>query len=190
MTRGKLTIFTGPMFAGKTTALLHERAANEGQETQFVFTPDIDKRYEKEEVAIHSHNHERYPATALSTSEPEFAHLVEIKLGRKTAVYLDEVQFYPSAQFVDQINRLLMEGVDIYLAGLDYDAFQKPFGPILSLKERADRYELITGTCDNCGEPSLYSYRKGNNHERVLVGSVDAYGACCGDCWMLLSQPE
>ena len=89
MSHGTLTLYTGPMFAGKTSALVRDilyQTYFSGPRSRHVgvFRPVFDSRFA--DPGIVSHEGTRVDACALSSVEPLF--------DGWDSIFLDEVQFF------------------------------------------------------------------------------------------------
>ena len=68
-------------------------------------------------------------------------------------------------------------------AGLDLDAWAKPFGPMPQLLAIADRVEKFTANCFQCGQDARFTQKIGGSAGRIEVGADELYEARCGACW-------
>lgn len=150
MPRGHLTVHTGPMFSGKTTALLTHAAR---YDTVAAFIPAVDDRYE--EGAITSHAGSRLEATVLPPENPEaILNAVEAE----TAVVVDEAQFFADT-LVAVLEELRRDGRAVLAAGLTRDFRAEPFPPMPRILARADIINHHTAQCDTCGRPASRTQR-------------------------------
>ncbi len=175
-----LTLIGGPMFSGKTTWLLdHVKELPSGSFQ--LFKPNIDVRYGDDELV--THNGERLPARNLSTKKPIFPKLgPEIK-----TLLIDELNFFQAETLLPALREQEAAGRQIVAAGLLYDFMKQPFGATLPLSKVADHFEQLFARCDRCGKPAEHSYRKTQETDQVVLGAKDKYGACCSECWTVLS---
>jgi thymidine kinase len=170
-------VFGGPMFAGKTTALLNEAA--QLPEGSFLFLkPSLDDRYLKD--AVVSHDGQKIPAEVISATEPAFP---QIDQQKTKTVFIDELNFFQYETLWPQIQKLLDQGTNVIAGGLLYDFLHQPFGATLPLSKKANQFVELFARCDNCGKPATHSYRKVGGSDQVLVGAKESYGASCQDCW-------
>ena len=165
-----LTVYCGPMFAGKSTALL--KAWHEAPETgRILLKPAMDTRYGKNSVSTH----DGFSIPALPvTAMPE--------IGDKTHVFLDEVQFMEDPWFSDDIHErvyeLLRKGISVFAAGLDMDARGVPFAATAGLLAMADTVVKLTARCHVCEQPaSMTSLR--SPADRVQLGGSELYFPTC-----------
>lgn len=178
-----LAIHFGPMFSGKTTALIRAYKKCLRQNDSVVcFKPKLDTRYSDSGEVV-SHNHSRIPAIFVDESNP--SDLLE-KVNGETTILIDEVQFF-DASIIQTIEALLLQNIKVVVAGLDLDYHRQPFGPTLALvaiaKANGGNVTQHFARCDGCSGKAPYSYRKRDQQGQVLVGGAELYGACCEQCY-------
>ena len=167
-----LEILVGPMFAGKSSALLSTIRRYEALGWNvFVLTHTADARY-SETPTIASHDRQTRPAHPCAALMPLLDHreYAESKL-----VVVEEGQFFPDlVEFVKKV-------VDTHkkhcvVVGLDGDAKRRPFGEMLALIPLADKVEKLTAMCKRCGDgtPALFSAAIS-----VEAATAAAAGAVC-----------
>lgn len=172
---GKLTVITGPMFAGKSSHLMMEaRLIN-----AVLFKPSFDNRYSECEVV--SHDGEKMPAYSFSSMRD----IAEV--GETTRPYcFDEVQFLDGdrydGDFVQDVKLLLEHGIEVVVSGLDMCARGKPFPVMAQLLSMADSVAKLGAICTVCGTIASKSYRR-DDGEGVELGSDDLYEARCNRHW-------
>ena len=176
-----IKIFGGPMFAGKTTALL-DHVGGLAPGSFLVVKPSMDIRYGKDVVA--SHDGQKIQAVNVSAKAPRLNG--ELKHGIRTVV-IDELNFFDVKGVQRLIQDLVDKDRDVVGAGLLYDFMKQPFGATLPVSQIADEFVELFATCDNCGADANHSYRKVAASDQVLVGASESYGACCESCWESLN---
>ena len=77
----------------------------------------------------------------------------------------------------------ITRSLEVYVAGLDLDAWARPFGPMPNLLAFADRVEKFTANCFQCGQDARLTQKIGGSGGRIEVGADDLYEARCVDCW-------
>ena len=172
---GKLTVITGPMFAGKSSELMVKAE----RMNAVVFKPKFDNRYSEDEIV--SHDGECMPAHPFRS----FRDIAQV--GETERPYcFDEVQFLDEdrydGDFVEDVRTLLRHGIDIVVSGLDMCAKGKPFGVMAQLLAMADEVEKIGAMCAVCGSFATKSFRKGEG-DTVELGAGDLYEARCNRHW-------
>lgn len=104
-------------------------------------------------------------------------------LDRRTAVVgIDEANFFGPA-LVPVATKLLVEGKQVIIAGLDTDYLGRPFAPVPELLLLSAFTRKLLAICTRCGAPANYSQRIVKSEELILVGAVDSYEARCQHCF-------
>ena len=194
---GILTAFVGPMFSGKTGALVefvyHKNLA--GIQTQ-VFKPQLDNR----------HNHtktisSRTGGTTKAKAVKNPSEIIE-HLNPKTAlVAIDEIQFF-NQSIVEVIKKLLAKKIDVAFSGLPSDFRGEPFGAVPVLLALSDKIVSLTAICTHmvgnkvCGQTATKTQRliKGQpasyDSPIILVGDSESYTARCPKHHIIPNRPK
>jgi thymidine kinase len=179
-----LDIYTGPMFAGKSSAVLGilRRHKFIGIKTLCI-TSSLDTRYADNSIVTHAG--ERYPATAVGhlmplLQTPEFA--------AATHIIIEEAQFF------QDLKRFALCAANIkkkhvICVGLDGDSVAEPFGQLLELVPHCNIIHKFRALCSKCrnGTEAIYTCRKSGvpeQTEQICVGGADQYEALCRDHYM------
>jgi thymidine kinase len=171
-----LELLVGPMFAGKSSHLLSIiRKYKSIQYPILILTSKLDTRYQ--ENAIHSHNHESFPALAVS----------ELKSVWQQKEYTDaKILIIEESQFFNDLVSFVLQAVETHMkhvivVGLDGDSERRPFGQILRLVPYCDKITKITSFCSKCGDgtPALFTHRKTNEQSVISVGTSVQYEPLC-----------
>ena len=162
---GRIEVICGSMFSGKTEELIN-RIKKSGK-TYKVFKPETDTRNKKNK--IESHNKVEIEATTIKN----ISDILKIKT-KYEIIGIDEAQFF-SDQIIEVCNLLANQGIRVIIAGLDMDYSGKPFGPMPFLMAIAEQVTKLHAICDETGEPALYSYRKIENSETIMIGEKKEY---------------
>jgi thymidine kinase len=180
-----LEIVMGPMFAGKSTAILSRvrRARTLGWNC-FLVTCVIDTRYDSSGASIMTHDKEGVSAIGVTKLE-EVKEMPEYKQAK--LVVVEEGQFFP-----DLLN-FVKEAVDkekkeVVVVGLDGDSDRKPFGDLLQLIPLADKVHKLTSLCKRCGDGTAAIFSalvKGEKQGQVCVGGADMYEPMCRKHYLL-----
>lgn len=176
---GRLSVFCGPMFAGKSTALLRavrEAETLDGEAACLLLKPAMDGRHGNDRVGTHDGE---LRAAMPVTQMPDLASGVR-------HVFLDEVQFMEPPWFAEGLGEavedLLRRGVNVTAAGLDMDAWGAPFQAVATLLAMADSVVKLTARCEVCGAPANMSrLHRDDAGGRVLLGGKDSYSPVCRD---------
>ena len=151
-----LELILGPMFSGKTTALLTRRVGR-----TLIINHSFDTRGEGVKT------HDGVEAAAMKCSALP-------SVSGYDTVLIDEAQFFESLEGVEDL------APTVVVAGLSGDFRRKPFGKILELIPKADKVTFLTALCD-CGEPAPFTKRISG--EECLVSVESVYKPKCGVCF-------
>ena len=176
-----LEIIIGPMFAGKSSALLarirRQRAIGK---KVIVITSSLDKRYSVE-PSLTSHDMESVAAIAVDELLPclQRSDLLEADL-----IIIEEAQFFRDLlTFVEQA---LLQHKNLVVCGLDGDTAAKPFGQILNCIPLADSVVKMTALCELCGDgtPAIFTALRNEGSSdsdtaQIKVGASETYIPLC-----------
>ena len=194
-----ITVYTGPMFSGKTQALMARlQSKQRAHKNVLVVKPALDDRYDSvDEIVVKQKTAQRFEKHASMAAHP--IKTVE-QLGaliRKIdpdIIGVDEAQFF-GHEFSVALDTIahksagslggtpIERNLEVYVAGLDLDAWARPFGPMPDLLAVADRVEKFTANCFQCGQDARFTQKIGGSAGRIEVGADDLYEARCGGCW-------
>lgn len=181
---GEIHVILGPMFAGKTTALLERVAQEEAKGMRVTLVKSCkDRRYSDDEIVSHDGASRR--CNAVATLKDLRRVLGDEQWHAVDVIAVDEAQFMPDlvefcAVAADE------ERKKIIVAGLNGDFERKRFGQVLDLLPHCDSVTKLTGVCAACeGRPALFSMRiaADDNAEQELVGGSDLYKPVCRLCY-------
>ncbi|MEK7544341.1 MAG: hypothetical protein AAB557_05710 [Patescibacteria group bacterium] len=183
ITKGKLTVIAGPMFAGKTTKLLTLFAvlSNLGFSV-LVFKAETKKINGMGHT--NSHDERPLPVIYVSMDQPEkILHYVGKDGIQK--VIIDAVHFFPKTQILSIVRTLLAQGIDVYINGVIFDYRKQEFGATRALINIADDFLELYAICVRCGSKAPYSERISGGTEQTVgtTGTKRAeYIAVCANC--------
>ena len=185
-----ITVYTGPMFSGKTQALMARlQTKQRAHKNVLVVKPALDDRYDsvdeivvKQKTAQRFEKHSSMAAYPIKSAEQLGALIKKID---PDVIGVDEAQFFDEhfSAALDAIAHRSERNVEVYVAGLDLDAWAKPFGPMPHLLAIADRVEKFTANCFQCGQDARFTQKIGGSAGLIEVGADDLYEARCGACW-------
>jgi thymidine kinase len=179
------------MFSGKSEELIRRLKRESYAEKKILAVkPRIDTRTENA-IAARSKNkvsgkfEPSFQFEAIPVAgQDEFEELVARE--KPDVLAIDEAQFFgdwlPSV--LDVI--IGMRFVDkVIIAGLDMDAWGRPFGPMPALLAMADDFRKETAVCFHCkSAPANMTYKVSRGSgEQVEVGDAGLYEARCRNCW-------
>ena len=170
---GGLEILCGPMYAGKSTELMHRlRRAQIGRQSIQVFKPSTDTRGNT--FKLSSHDKVEFEATPVANSQE----VLDRVFPETQVVGLDEAQFFDDG-IVQVAQTLADRGVRVIVAGLDTDYRAEPFGSMPALLAIAETVDKLTAVCMVCGGPATRTQRLSDSHDLVEIGAQGKYEARC-----------
>lgn len=166
----------GSMFSGKTEELIRRlRRAELAMQQVEIFKPHIDTRYADEEVVSHDQR-------SIGSTVVQNASEILVQLKDFDVVGIDEAQFFDD-KLPDVCDVLANNGIRVVVAGLDMDFNGRPFGPMPELLARAEFVTKVHAICMECGELAVYSHRKTEQEELVVLGETNNYEPLCRSCY-------
>ena len=209
---GELHVITGPMFAGKTSALLR-RVRDERARGRRVFVAKsaLDTRFgDARGTTLTTHDGKRCAGAFAVGDLLSLSVEAERALEASDVVAIDEAQFLANlAPFARRC--VERDGKTVYVAGLDGDFKREKFGDVLDLLPMCDTVTRLRGKCSMCGADSLFSLRttttststsantsantngggRGDDDDadtdvdaKVVVGGADKYAPACRQCYV------
>lgn len=174
---GRLILFTGCMFSGKTERLIAAlRDAERAGLPVAAFKHDADRRYSACDLI--SHSHQRHDAVSVADASRILA-----RVGPANIVAVDEGQFF-GTDLLDVCAELRRRGCRVLVAGLDHDCWGHPFRPMPELADIADETIHTTAICAVCRRPATRTYRRiPVQAGQSLIGGPEAYEPRCTRCF-------
>lgn len=178
---GSLEVYTGGMFAEKSTSLIRQgkRHLMAGRKVAFI-KPFIDGRYGHDAVA--THDGVKHYATTVSFDEftGEVEDFTDIpRVAMSDVICIDEVQFFPK-HMVTLIKKMVYTGKHVYVAGLDMDKNGIPFETVMLLMGIAEKVKKFHAVCRDCGGDAWVSVETEKKEGRVNIGND--YKPVCRSC--------
>ncbi len=171
------------MFAGKTALLIERlRFAVAAGRRVIAVKHALDARYASDCLA--THDGRRFPARAVDAPGA----LVRLADG-VDVVGVDEAQFF-GVGLVEVVERLRRRGRDVFVAGIDHDAWGQDFPPLPLLARAADEDVVRTVPCTRCGRPARFSERVTPVVGDDMVGGPADYHPRCAACFRPLPAPR
>ncbi len=181
---GSIEVICGSMFSGKTEELLRRlKRARIAQQKIEIFKPEIDKRYDEEEVVSHDRN------AITSTPVPASEHILLMVGADVDVVGIDEAQFFDS-NLPQVCNELANQGMRVIVAGLDMDFQGRPFGPMPYLMAIAEYVTKVHAICVRTGKLANYSHRICGSDATVELGEKDRYEPLSRSAYLAAREEE
>jgi len=185
---GYLEIIIGPMFSGKTSAMLRKLS----------FFADIGFK-----VLLINHSHDTRASNLdrnkmLSSHSSQFlgisgkleiikASNLNLEVDNYDVIGIDEVQFFEDIQKV--IDFVEIKNKRVYVCGLDGDFKREKIGDVFSLIPKCDKIEKLNAKCHECInkyknnfsliQDSPFTHRTIKNDSQILIGAQDSYESLC-----------
>ena len=181
-----LYLTLGPMFAGKTSALIKQYLDCSG--SKIIIDYNINNESNNFISVIKNHcdsELECIKAKTLNikptTQDPfildQTTSLIHDKFISSQNIFINEAQFFPDLyEFV-----IKNEHKNIYIYGLDGDFKREPIGQILSLIPLCDSVIKLKATCI-CGETALFTHRDSTESIQYLPHAK--YIPKCRGCYL------
>lgn len=183
-----ITVYTGPMFAEKTTQLISQyvKISNHPGNTVAMIKHDKDKiRYSPTFVKTHK---EDDPGVLATHTISNLSVAVEDLLENFTHVFIDEGQFFPD--LVPVCEKLANGHVDVYIALLSGTFQRLPWKPASDIFAVADEIHHLHALCFECGSKAPFTAKvtKGKlaleSSSEIDVGGAEKYRPLCRSCFM------
>jgi thymidine kinase len=187
-----LTVFTGPMFSGKTTSMLAEITRfSDVSETRhaLIINHSFDIRNIDHIISSHA---SMYKGLSSKIDVQSSNLLSQIDVTKYTIVGIDECNFFED--LVPMVSKWISQGKHIIASGLDGDYQMKKFGSISDLLPIADSFIKLKAICSCCltehqkngglvtpftTVPAPFTKRISSSSSVIEIGGADKYVAVC-----------
>lgn len=170
------TMYTGPMFSGKTSRMLAALDRYRYQhKSVLVVKPKIDDRYAQEEVC--SHMGWKHPAVCVTDGPDVLRVLMDLDTS-PDIIAVDEAFMIPG--IANTLLFLYQTGFTIVVSSLDISATGKPFSEIQKMLPWATSIEKCTAVCTVCSQDAPYTHKKITTDDmEIQVGGSELYEPRC-----------
>ena len=178
---GYLEIILGPMWSGKTSALLKiYRQYSFCKSRICVINYEADTRYSK--TMLSTHDKEMIPCI-LGVSMEEIMKTHKDEIENSDVILINEGQFF-SDIVPFTIKMVEEEKKKVYICGLDGDFKRDKIGNLLDLIPVCDVMTKLHALCSHCKDGMLapFTFRSTSDTEQVLIGN-DIYMPLCRSCY-------
>lgn len=179
-----IKVFTGPMFASKSYALVktYLKKYDPNRNNVLCFKPSKDKRDK-------SYIKSRCARTKLeSIVISDLSEIRQYITPNIDTILIDEAQFL-SGDVSGLVWLTIKDKIDIYIAGLNLASWSTPFGIMPDILAVADEIVNLTAECKDCGKDAKYTYCLVPKDGTVLLGD-EKYIPLCGDCLVKRVEEE
>lgn len=178
---GYLEIILGPMWSGKTSALLKiYRQYSFCKSKICVINYEADTRYSR--TMLSTHDKEMIPCI-LGVSMEEIMKNHKDEIENSDVILINEGQFF-SDIVPFTIKMVEEERKKVYICGLDGDFKRDKIGNLLDLIPVCDKMTKLHALCSMCKDGTLapFTFRSTCETEQVLIGN-DIYMPLCRSCY-------
>lgn len=163
-----ITTFIGPVFSGKSTALV--RLQKKYSEPLFTFTTK--EKIVGKVLTNTTHGGSNYPVIYISNFS---------QITKRKVLLIDELQFADPRELIIFLLKERKEQ-QIYFAGLNLSWKQTTFPAIEIAISLSTNIQLLHATC-NCGNTAIYSAQtKINSTEGIIREGRSFFTPICGKC--------
>lgn len=184
-----LIVFSGPMFAGKSTNLIDAYTSSHvPAESKLIFKYAKDTRY-SDNAEIVTHNKVKVPCIMI-TKCTDITEYINNSQAFITEIYIDECQFLSDIYtWTVDAKTSIPSLITIVMAGLDLDATGKPFTEAFkNVIDMADVNCALAAKCYICSEHAQYTKllksdnlnKMSTNSTNILIGGAELYQPVCG----------
>ncbi len=172
------TVYCGPMWGGKTEALISRLVRARIQEIPVLaFNPHLNDRYGTRDIRAHSGA--SFPANPVHSGEDI---LEVVRREQPQVVGIDEFFMIPSA--LAAVEYMVHRRIKVVVSTLDLDSegvIWEGLGQLLAMAEEVVKCPAV---CAVCKADAYFTFRKGYApSERVLVGADEFYEPRCRRCF-------
>jgi thymidine kinase len=185
---GRLELYIGPMYSGKSSTILLKAAemADIGYSVLYINHLSDNRVTESKDNIVSTHN-SQYKTISPKIDAIKVAHLSNVNVKDYDYVAIDEGQFFDDL-YENVLYWVTEYGKNVWVASLDGDAYRRKFGEVLDLVPHADKVKKLTAFCDVCRverkiiKPAPFTGRLGDSRDPKIVGGRNLYIAMCREC--------
>jgi thymidine kinase len=172
---GKITIYMGCMYSGKTSALISACRRHLSIDCKILVINYVgDNRY-SEFSEIVSHNQDKISCIKVNKLENVlYEQIVNVE-----SIMIDEGQFFVDLkEYATKWSDIYKK--KIYISALDGDYKRQPFGQILELIPHAEKVHKFNALCIKCkdGTEASFTHRLSKETEQVVIGALNYVPLC------------
>ncbi|KAK6917845.1 Thymidine kinase [Dillenia turbinata] len=174
---GEIHVIVGPMFAGKTTTLLHRIQSERSKGRSIaIIKSNKDTRYGLDSIV--THDGLKLPCWALADLSSFKEKCGDDAYSKLDVIGIDEAQFF--GDLYDFCRKAAdYDGKTLIVAGLDGDYLRRSFGQVLDIIPLADTVTKLTARCEVCNRQAFFTLRKTDETQKELIGGADVYMPVC-----------
>lgn len=176
-----VTLFTGPMFSGKSTKLMQQLERDVlSNKKVILIRPKIDDRGMFSHSPIIENKYNKITFDQQTTSKFEEGEPITY-LHKYDSIFVDEFFMIQNAYIVASV---FGWSKDIYYSGLLASAECEVFEEGIKLLPYCDNIKKFNGVCTKCGSQlGNYSFKYQKADSPIAVGGKDEYTVLCQKCY-------
>ncbi len=193
--KGRLHIYFGSMFSGKTTKVIREIVTcyDVGLSVLYINSSKDSRNSNDDHVSSHHSMFNKLPSNinAIKTDL-----LTKVNVEKYDVIGIDEGQFFND--IVPTVRKWVLKNNKMVIIGsLDGTFDIQPFGHVHELICLAEKVKKLPARCMNCLNNSrkstkmtlaYFTHRISEEKDNVLIGGADKYMAVCLSCHIKLNQ--
>ena len=173
---GKIEVFFGPMFSGKTSELIRRVNKHRANKQEvLVVNYSKDSRYSDKDVCA---THDRIMLNAHKVNK---LNQIDDMVENYDVIAVDEAQFFDD--LVHYAEKWANIGKTVIVAALDATFQMKPFGKISELLPQAENVQKLHAICLDCGNTASFTRRTTKARKIKQIGNEDIYKPVCRKCF-------
>lgn len=197
----RIDVITGPMFSGKTTALLTRLTTLLAANKKILYINFRGDTRSEESYSTHSPlvwllTHSNFSAIKIDTLSCLFTAEFDQMVNNADVIGIDEAQFFPD--IYDKVVELCeIHHKHVIVGALSGDFNRNLMGDIYRLLPIADNWSHLKAICKRCHDeynrnqrPALFSHLtiSHTTNDSVIIGGADKYVSLCRECYLDLKK--
>ena len=177
---GKIHLFIGPIFSGKSTRLRNSIQKLKNQNFKTILVNYYNKKYIKEESQLITHDLIREDSLSCDNLTDILNQLINYDV-----IGIDEGQFF--SDLLEICDTLTRFGKIIFIAALSSDDHMKPYDNISKLIPFADKIKLMKAYCYFCHKQAGFNLKIKKCKTNFIDERKDNYQPVCKNCFYIHS---
>ena len=177
---GKIHLFIGPMFSGKTTRLRNSIQKLKNQNLKTILVNYNNKKYIKEESQLITHDLIREDCLSCENLTD-----ILIQLINYDVIGIDEGQFF--SDLLEICDTLTRFGKIIFIAALSSNDQMKPYDNISNLIPFVDKIKLMKSYCFFCHKQAGFNLKIKKSKNIFIEERKENYKPVCKNCFYIHS---
>ena len=177
---GKINLFIGPIFSGKSTRLKNSIEKLKNQNFKTILVTYNNKNYIKEEGKLITHDLTKEKALLCENLTEIFIELINYDV-----IGIDEGQFFSDLlNICDALSRL---GKIIFVSALSSNDKMKPYDNVSKLIPFVDKIKLMKTYCFFCHKQAGFNLKVNKSKRKFSERNNEDYKPVCKNCFFIHS---